>query len=400
MRQVPVGADRLVVVLSDIEMGAGGPLDDFPHSAWLADLIRSYLEPPYHGLKIDLVFDGDTFDFLKTSVDGQYPRHVTRAVALAKLHRVLAVHQAFLQGVRDFLDASEGHDVHFVIGNHDAELAFPVVQAELAEAIGRGRVHFPGFALDFGDLHVEHGQQHDPMFAVNPEQPLIEWKGHTMLDLPWGSVALLDVIMPMHEIFYALDRVKPRGAVFQLLPEVREVVSNAFWRYFTREYLVEAWRGDDPTRKASWGMLRDVLYRFTTFDAGTSADTPVYQKLTEHLPDARVVVVGHLHNAAWWTSADRKLLQTGCLRDEYVIDPLGTVVGMLPKVYAECFLAGPRTIRSELVEVWGPPKIEGHVPASILELREAARPLLATQAERDRLHAEEQAHVAREEGER
>ena len=37
----PPDADRLLVILSDIEMGAGGWIDDFPHSEWLGQLIRS-----------------------------------------------------------------------------------------------------------------------------------------------------------------------------------------------------------------------------------------------------------------------------------------------------------------------------------------------------------------------
>ena len=140
MRQIPNGADRLLVVLSDVEMGAGGVLDDFPHSAWLAELLGSYNEKPYSGIPVDLVFNGDTFDLLKTSVAGVWPRHVTEAVALAKLERILAAHPAFLEGVRAFLTGGDAQRrVHFVIGNHDAELAFPAVQRRLSQAIGAAR---------------------------------------------------------------------------------------------------------------------------------------------------------------------------------------------------------------------------------------------------------------------
>ncbi|MEQ1501522.1 MAG: hypothetical protein ABMB14_04785 [Myxococcota bacterium] len=376
MRQIPPNADRLVVVLSDVEMGAGGVLDDFPHSPFLAELIGSYGEKPYHGLPVDLVFNGDTFDLLKTRVDGVYPRHVTEAVALAKLDAVLAAHPAFLEGVRAFLSGGEEpRRVHFVIGNHDAELAFPAVQRRLSEAIGRPGVWFPGFGVDIGDLRIEHGSQGDPMFQVDEHHPLTSWKGETLLDLPWGSVGVIDVMLPLQQQLYALDRVKPRPRVFELLPEVKDFLAAAFWRYWTREYLVDLWNRSDPTRKASWSMLKEVLYRFTTFDPDTAASAH-YQKLVGEQDRYRVVVIGHHHAPGWWSWADRKVLQAGCLRDEYVIDRAGTVIGQLPKVYVEVFLARGRVVRSHLVEVDGPPPIPGHVPASILELRDKILPLL------------------------
>lgn len=64
-------------------MGAGGPFDDFPQSDFLGELILSYNSPPFHELAVDLVFNGDTFDLLKTSYVDEYPRHITRDVALA-----------------------------------------------------------------------------------------------------------------------------------------------------------------------------------------------------------------------------------------------------------------------------------------------------------------------------
>src|SRR5689334_16167221 len=82
------GSDRLLVTLSDIEMGSGGPWDDFPHDDHLAELILSYAGSEHRDHAVDLVFNGDTFDLLKTSVDGAYPHHITPAVALAKLDRV------------------------------------------------------------------------------------------------------------------------------------------------------------------------------------------------------------------------------------------------------------------------------------------------------------------------
>ena len=45
-----VDADRLLVVFSDVEMGAGGALDDFPRSDFLSNLLLDYCTPEYDGV--------------------------------------------------------------------------------------------------------------------------------------------------------------------------------------------------------------------------------------------------------------------------------------------------------------------------------------------------------------
>ncbi|MCA9524028.1 MAG: hypothetical protein KC609_23840, partial [Myxococcales bacterium] len=101
--QIPRDSDRLLVIFSDIEMGAGGVTDDFPRTDFLAELILSYNSERYARCSVDLVFNGDTFDFLKTPVDGAYPSHITPAIAVAKLDAVAAAHADFFEALRDFV---------------------------------------------------------------------------------------------------------------------------------------------------------------------------------------------------------------------------------------------------------------------------------------------------------
>ncbi|HHO53314.1 MAG TPA: hypothetical protein ENK18_21190 [Deltaproteobacteria bacterium] len=395
MRGFPDSADRLLVIFSDVEMGAGGVLDDFPHSDWLSELMLSYTQGPTASLALDLVFNGDTFDLLKTSIEGHYPRYVTEEVALAKLERVIAAHPDFFTGIRTFLEGAHvaPRRVHFVVGNHDAELVFPAVQRRIASLIGVEGVHFAGFDLDIGDVHIEHGNQGDPMFAVDPARPIIEWRDQVLLDLPWGSTTLIDVVLPLQPLLYPLDRVRPRTRVFELLPEVKDLLANAFWRYWTREYLYGVLQRSDPTWKISWTMLKEVMYRFSTFDPETSG-VP-YKDLLRREEHHRVTVVGHHHQPAWWSWGDRKVLQAGCLRNEYVLGHDGAIESMLPKVYAEVAMSGDRAVRSHLVEIDGP-AAPGHMPASLNDLRAQALPLLAPAEERAQLQLAEQAQIARE----
>ena len=129
---LPSDVDRLVVVFSDVEMGSGGDRDDFPHSPFLADLILSYLDGPFSDMAVDFVFNGDTFDLLKTPYKDTFPHHITKDVAVAKMAAVAAAHPKFFEALSHILDHPSGNNrVHFVVGNHDSEILFPEVQGFL-----------------------------------------------------------------------------------------------------------------------------------------------------------------------------------------------------------------------------------------------------------------------------
>jgi UDP-2,3-diacylglucosamine pyrophosphatase LpxH len=368
-------ADRLIVVLSDIEMGAGGLVDDFPHTEFLAELIASYERRRFRDVAIDLVFNGDTFDFLKTSVSGAYPTHIDAALALAKLSRIAARHHRFFEALAHFL-ARENRRAHFVVGNHDFELLYPEVQGEIIRLIGRPeQVLFPGVSLDIGDVHIEHGSQGDPLFAIDVAQPFVEVGGRKILNLPWGAVGLLEVAMPMHPELYHLERVKPRSVLFELMPEAKELLLKKARRYWLRDYWRELMRGADPMKRITWSMIKEVVYRFSKEDADVSMGDH-YQRALQDGDRHRLIVVGHRHEAHWWTHGDRKLLTTGCFREEYMIRNGGREHVQLPKIYAEVHMKDDRVRRSQLVELEGPPPPPGYVPETLQEVLPAVRGLL------------------------
>ena len=267
-RHGPPDADRLLVVLSDIEMGAGGPTDDFPHSEWLGDLLRSYQSAPYAGLQVDFVFNGDTFDLLKTSYNEEFPHHIDAKVALGKMERIIAAHQPFFTALREVLAAPGlARRAWFVVGNHDLEVLFPEVQARISRELGQSeRVHFPGFSMRIGDVLIEHGQQTDDLFRTDATRPFVDYQGRAILNLSWAAVSLLEVAMPMHPVFYHLDRLKPREMVFKLMPEVRDLLVDAYWQYWVQR----GWSwvtGDDPLKQVHWNVVKEV----STASAATMA---------------------------------------------------------------------------------------------------------------------------------
>lgn len=372
--------DHVVIAWSDIEMGAGGVRDDFPQSTWLAELMLAYCTGPFADVPLTLVFNGDTFDLLKTSLDDEtFPTHIDEEIALQKLRRVSAAHPEFFTAVRQFLAHREApRRVAFVVGNHDPELTMPAVQREIRELCGEPdpeQLAFPGLSMRIGDVHLEHGCQADPLFAFDPDALTLQHEDRELLNLPWGSVALLEVAIPLTPLLYHHDRIKPRDELLERIPELKRLLIGAFWRYWTRDYWQRYFAEQDPLRRMSWTMLREVVYRLATGAMDVSLND-TYHRLVKANDDVQVCIIGHSHEAGWHTRGRKKLLQTGCFRNEFAMLDSGERQELLPKVYAEAYQHQGRTVRSHLVEIDAPPPPPGYVPDSLFSVAEPLRELL------------------------
>ncbi len=75
---------KLTILFSDTELGAGNRTDDFIEEGLFCKTLRSIFDEAKKQ-QTDLVFNGDTFDFLKCPLkDGSHPRHLTEKRALEK----------------------------------------------------------------------------------------------------------------------------------------------------------------------------------------------------------------------------------------------------------------------------------------------------------------------------
>ena len=365
----PAKYDRLVVIFSDIEMGAGGRADDFPHSPFLADLLLSYLDGPTAEKQIDFVFNGDTFDLLKTKYLGAYPRHVGKDISVAKMTSIAAAHPKFFEALSRIVDhESKNKSVHFIIGNHDAELLFPKAQNFIKALCGGDeRVNFPGFTWDCGPLRVEHGSQSDPLFRIDPEAPFIEQKEGDLLNLPWATVMLLDVVMPLHELLYFHDRVVPSNRVTELVPEIRELLMALAWKYWTRDFWREFIGFKDPLLKFNWTMAKEIVKRFTTGDPDVQLNRDWLKQSVEATPQT-LFVTGHLHKPGNFFHQGKRVIQSGCFRDEYSVSDDGKTFSPQLKNYLEIFLDGEDIAALNARELKGPARDPADIPDSVFDV--------------------------------
>ncbi len=356
--------DRILLVLSDIEMGAGGLADDFPHDDFLAEVIATHGSRLDPDLRVELVLNGDTLDFLRTSVSTGFPAHITAAIAVEKLDRITAAHPGVFAALRRFV-ASGDRRIHFIVGNHDAELLFPEVQAQLAGSCGGpSRVHFPGFEADFGPVHIEHGSQLDPLFRMATELPFVGEPERQILNLPWGSLALLSLWGLLKQELFALDRIRPRKRLFELLPDVRSLMLRQSWKYWSRDF----WRdfSRDPLKHVTWAMIKEVTYRFLTADV----DVDVRDRYCEAMAAsaARLFIVGHEHRASRNHLGGKTLITSGCFRNEYLLDADSSQLRPADKGAVEVHLSGSRISATRMLRFPAPAPPPGHVPRDVLEL--------------------------------
>jgi UDP-2,3-diacylglucosamine pyrophosphatase LpxH len=378
----PPAVDRLLVIFSDIEMGSGGPTDDFPHSDFLASIIRSYDRVDLRDLPIDLIFNGDTFDLLKTDFEGTFPIHITASVAVAKLSQIAAAHAPFFAALREFLvDPVADRRVQFIVGNHDAELVFTEVQSQIRSLCGNdARVLFPGFRLAIGGVLVEHGSQSDRMFQVDEEHPIVEFEGQQILHISWGAVALLKTVIPLKELLGFHDRLKPKQLMLDLLPELHGLLMSRFWSYWSHDF----WKGyvtsSDPTQEITWAMLKEVIWRFSIQSPEVLMSDGLVARMRSS-SDFQLYVVGHQHESQWLSFGDRKILQSGCLRNEYMVDAKGETFRPIPKSYVEAWMREGVPVVSALVEFEGPPAPAGYLPRSIFDVLAGVRALQAPEGD-------------------
>ncbi len=154
----------------------------------------------------ELVFNGDVFDFDSTMALPDRPGYsvswLERRRGLTaqepksryKMSVILEDHPVWLEALRDWVKA--GHRIVFVIGNHDLELHWPAVQAELIGWLAlpeewKDHVRFcEWFYVSNGDTLIEHGNQYDPYCVCsNPIHPLARKRGDVYVRLPFGNLA-------------------------------------------------------------------------------------------------------------------------------------------------------------------------------------------------------------------
>ncbi len=154
----------------------------------------------------ELILNGDVFDFdsaMALPTERLFPvswlerrRGLGSEEAKSRfvMGRILQDHAVFVAALRRWVLA--GNTVIVVIGNHDIELQWHSVRADLVASLGlpdhlRDAVRVcEWFYVSQGDTLIEHGNQYDSYcLCADPIHPTIRWRGKRRVRVPFGNLA-------------------------------------------------------------------------------------------------------------------------------------------------------------------------------------------------------------------
>lgn len=223
---------RRIFVIGDIEMGQGDMMDDFKDD----DQLEKFIENASNSEGSDetiLVLNGDVFDFLKMNYQGEYSRYITEEVSLWKFEKIIAKHPKFLVSLKKFLDHKHTKLV-IVIGNHDADLAWPKLQERIYDILGnKSKISFT-HAFEEENLNIQHGNLIDPLFIFPYEKDLVTYKGKKILNLPFGSQVASQYLIDLKKQFAEAEKSYPQKEVIKKYPEYQKAINTLLRKYLVK----------------------------------------------------------------------------------------------------------------------------------------------------------------------
>jgi UDP-2,3-diacylglucosamine pyrophosphatase LpxH len=296
---------KIILVISDLHLSAGkmikgkrNLLEDFHYDNELIDFLSYYSAGDYKNVPVELVINGDFFDFLAVPYVEFYDDEFwSEKAALAKLKMVMSAHKGVMIALKEFVSCPEKNIV-YIIGNHDAEFVFDSLKEEFLSFFDNNShkvsltnsvtTHCPTKGVA-----IQHGHQYERAHDFDQENAIVETlNGEKYFIPPWGSYYVTNVINKYKQERSFINAVRPikhfliHGLLFDTFFTLRFMLSNLY--YFV---MVRFWHF--YMMKKSFKQIFQDLYRelelFQDFERLT-------RQYFEKNTDSRVLIVGHTHN--------------------------------------------------------------------------------------------------------
>ncbi len=341
-----------IIVLGDIEMGAGNLTDDFISDKALAELI-SELSRRSHPM--DLVLNGDTFDFLKCPYFVKnkltYPRHITDEISLNKLNLIYRAHEKVFLALKKFV-RKKNNQLYFLIGNHDPDLVHKKIQEKVRILLGNPkRIHF-GLKYKEHNVYVEHGQQYDILTKINFNRLFLDYGEKQILNLSYVSFGLISQFMELKEEHPFMERIFPRDLLFSLHKKVIKKVTRRSVDYLLKSALYYPLRYYfDPTYTYPREMFREFYRRLHHIHWDINEIISVFKrKRRRSLNENKIYVLGHVHEKYIEDKEGTAIIHPGSWRDEYDLNLENRKLIPRPKRYVQIIVADEGT-EYQVIEV-------------------------------------------------
>lgn len=287
---------KIKLIVSDLHLGSGlvledgqlNSLEEFYFDEKFAEFIHFYTTGRFSDAEVELILNGDIFNFLQTDYRGHFLTVITEEITLEMIKRIIEGHPVFFKALKDLV-SREGNSITLVVGNHDQGMLWPRVREHLNQVIGHS-IRFRSLVYNFDGVHVEHGHMHEAVNRLDPRKFFLKRNlPEPILNLPLGSHFFVEVVLKIKHKYPHVDKIRPFDQMVKwtLLNETRLTLS-AMWAFFI--YILRAALSTDPRRAFPLKQMVQVFLQSAVFpDLSESA--------RRILQDSRIhtVVFGHSH---------------------------------------------------------------------------------------------------------
>ncbi len=292
---------RFKIIVSDFHLGKGislgdgsrNLLEDFTSDRQFVEFLEHYLSGVYKRSEVELIINGDFFNFLQIDYRDQFTDIITEADSLHKLMSILRGHPEIFAKLGEF-SRTPHHSVIFILGNHDPGLLWEGVQKVIRTELG-GSVFFEMEAYDREGVWVEHGNQYLADNRYDAERYfLTEDLPEPIINLPFGSFLVIHYLNQVKKVRPYIDKVYP----FHLL--LRWSLIHDTWFTLKSLFRLTLWFFSfifkpNPARKIGWRQVLGIL-KETTIHPKLHREA---KRLLFSREDLAIVVFGHTHQHAY-----------------------------------------------------------------------------------------------------
>lgn len=288
------------LVLSDLHLGRGrylrsgqvNILEDFIEDERFKEFAQYHSSGEFAQEEVHLFLNGDILNLIQIDIDGVFSHIIDEERTIKALEIIALGHPDFFKGLKDFL-SNQGNKLTYVIGNHDAPMAFPGVQKRFCEIVG-AHVEFCFNYQEHG-IHIEHGHRFEMINTVPPSKYFMDGpNGKLILNLPWGSLFCINVLPRLKKLRPLLDRVRPMSAY------VSWCLLHDFTFFWTMAvtiivYFIKTNRGEYTKQNRNIKTTATVLKQITMYPRYYAQARRILSRYSE----LHTIIMGHTHVLEW-----------------------------------------------------------------------------------------------------
>ena len=326
---------KIKLVISDFHLCEGrilpdgtlNVMEDFVEDRRFCDFLHHYSSGDYRENAVELVINGDFLNLIQIPLQGRHVQVITEHVTLEKIKTIIEGHGKVFEALKIF-NACPHHSIVYIVGNHDLEMMWPGARKAFFDQVGGSVSFYNTTYIDHG-VHIEHGHQLEATNKVDVRKLFIsDDVPEPILNLPWGSHFLINVLLKIKRRRPIIDSVRPfRAYVFYCL--FTDFLFGMWMAYQIVFYFIKTRFVKDTQYSRMMTTFQVIKDMSLVPDIDRSA-----MKILKRHEGIHTVVFGHSHLCRYRTvGRDKVYINTGTWNEVTSLD-LDTLGRMLKCSYA------------------------------------------------------------------